>query len=128
MRDAAAPNTTIIAQIITPSDNTDEIRSSVTSPPIRTPGIHDGSGIRGSEKIVVPGIGIPIVIATKVRMTNIQIAILRVHMKLFPQGASSRAKKTIKPTTPTNAMAKIGELTRAIEIATANDQIHHVSG
>lgn len=80
----------IIAQMIRPSEITDENRSIVTAPPIRTPGIHEGSGIRGSVKIVVPGIGIPIVIAIKVRITNIHAANFNVQVKLLPQGASSR--------------------------------------
>ena len=114
--------------MIRPSEIAEEIRSSVTAPPIRTPGIQEGSGIRGSVKIVVPGIGTPIVTAIKVRITKIHTANFNVQIKLLPQGASSRKRKTITPTTPTAAMAKVGALIRATLIATANDQIHHVSG
>lgn len=80
----------MMAQIIRPSDNAEVIRSRVTAPPIRTPGIHDGSEIRGSEKIMVPGIGTPIDIAIKVRITKIHSAIFKVQMKLLPHGALSR--------------------------------------
>lgn len=92
MSEAAAPKITIIAQMIKPSESADDIRSSVTAPPIRTPGIHEGSGMRGSEKIVVPGIGTPIVTAIKVRINKIHAANFNVQVKLLPHGASSRKR------------------------------------
>ena len=82
----------------------------------------------GSEKIVVPGIGTPMSMPINVRMSNIHAATFNVQEKLFPHGASSRWLYTITAVTPTDAMAKIGELRRTIEIAIKNDQIHHVSG
>jgi hypothetical protein len=80
----------MMEQISNPSERAEESRSKVTPPPIRLPGIHDGSGTIGNRKISVPGIGTPIVIPINVRNAKIHSESFNVQSKLLAQGASSR--------------------------------------
>ena len=111
-----------------PSEIEELKRSKVTAPPMRMPGIQLGSGRTGIVKRVVPGIGTPMSTPIIVRMAIIHADNLSVALKDRPQGASSLCVKTITDITPTAAMAKTGEFTRAIATATAPEKIHHVSG
>jgi len=79
-------------------------------------------------KSVVPGIGTPMRTPIMALIAMIQRDSFTVVLKDRPQGASSRWVKTITDMTPTAAMAKTGEFTRAIAKATAAAKIHHVSG
>ena len=102
--------------------------SKVTAPPMRIPGIQLGSGRRGIVKRVVPGIGTPMSTPIIALIPIIHTDNFNVALKDRPHGASSRCVKTITDITPTAAMAKTGEFTRAIAKATAAEKIHHVSG
>jgi hypothetical protein len=118
----------MIAQIKRPSVSAEVSRSDVTAPPIRIPGIHEGSATIGMEKRVVPGIGTPIKTPTIVRINKIHNDNFRVQLKLFPQGASSRKKKTTAATTVTQLIVKIVESKRIMAKTKSPAQIHQVNG
>ena len=118
----------MMPQMIIPSETADDIRSRVTAPPIRIPGIQSGKGIRGSVNKVVPGIGTPIRTPMTVLIARIHNEIFIVQLKLLPHGASSRFRKTTTATAPTQTTVKTGLSNRVTETVKPIAQIHHVSG
>ena len=118
----------MIAQIVIPSPRADDNLSRVTAPPIRIPGIHDGSGSIGTVKRVVPGIGTPITTPITVLIKRIQAANFKVQLKLFPHGASSRFSTTTTETAPTQHIVKMVESKRMTAMVKLIAQIHQVSG
>ena len=119
---------TMMEQMSNPSDNDEDNRSQVTTPPIRIPGIQVGSGRTGNLKSSVPGIGTPIVTPMIVLIPKIQADNLRVQSKLLAHGASSLSLKTTTITTPTHD--NVNQVLSNRTMATANPiaQSHQVNG
>jgi hypothetical protein len=118
----------MMEQISKPSNNEEDNRSQVTTPPIRIPGIHDGKGRIGNLKISVPGIGTPMATPTTVLMAKIQAESFKVQLKLLAQGASSRNAKTITITTPTQESVNHVLSNRTMATANPIAHSHQVNG